>query len=233
MYVIRAAKIRAGFDDGSIHYPPPCTFSTSSSAANACQQEGPTPERGSVSAGHAGFAANLNAGWNNYSPSRSADDDATIRPASADPAVGGTGRSSPNYRGAPWRQGPTASAHPHQVPKKRMIWTDDYVKNCLISTFLASLAGDSPIDPSHTGQYTRYRRLIRAFFGHGTRHGELVKRARKDPDNRDFLTYWRKGTCPMSNRRRMWEPSGGEMPTVDKPQPFTVSDFCYSTRRNF
>ena len=31
----------------------------------------------------------------------------------------------------------------------------------------------------------------------------------------------------------MWEPSGGDTPTVDRPQPFTMTNFFHTTRRNF
>lgn len=231
--VIRAALISMGFEDGSIHSPPPCTFSPPTTTADASPPERLTPERSSVSADHAGFAANLENGWRNYSPSGSASADNTVRPASADPSVGGTGRSSNLHTGAPWRQGPSASGHPRQKPRNRKTWTSEHAKNSLISTFLASNPGESPIELGHQGQYLRFRKLLRGYISGGTRYGVLVQRARKDPNSKDFLSCWRNGTCPISGRSHMWEPSGGDMPIVDRPQPFTVSNSFHITRRNF
>ena len=112
------------------------------------QQENAGASRNSRSAESTEFAANLGTGWNNYTAGRASDESAAPRTVSADPPVGGTGRNHPRFKSAPWRQGATASGYDQNLPADRRVWTDAMMRNTLISTFLASRPGQSPVDMS-------------------------------------------------------------------------------------
>ena len=106
-------------------------------------QEKADPTRVSMSADHAEFAASLGNGWNNYSSDRTSDDNTAARTVSADPTVGGTGRSDLRYQTSPWRQGTTASGYVRHLPTVRKAWAEETIRNILISTFLASRPGEA------------------------------------------------------------------------------------------
>ena len=110
-YVIRAARTNAGFEEDSIHNPPPCAFPSSSATEFRDQQANAGTSRTSRSAEFTVFAANLGTGWNKYQAGRASDDNTLPRTASADPSVGGTGRNHPRFQSSPWRQGATASGN--------------------------------------------------------------------------------------------------------------------------
>ena len=65
-YVIRASRISAGFEEDSIHNPPPCPFPSNSATEFRNQQESAGASRTSRSPEFTEFAANLGAGWNNF-----------------------------------------------------------------------------------------------------------------------------------------------------------------------